>query len=374
MAADARNRVLLTADTVGGVWTYAIELARGLASRHWQVHLATMGAPLSRGQRGEAAAVPGLQLHEGPWKLEWMEAPWADLEHAARWLLALEQELRPRVVHLNQYCFGVLPFQAPTLLVAHSCVSSWWRAVHGTPAPAQWARYRDCVAQGLAGASCVGAPTAAMLQNLTRDYGWQGPGVVLPNGRDPRLFAPAAVRQPFVLSAGRLWDEAKNLSALETVAPGLPWPIRVAGSLEAPQGHQRKPQWVQALGQLPPAELAREMSRAAIYALPARYEPFGLSVLEAAMSGCALVLGDIDSLRENWQEAALFVDPSDPAALKGALRRLITDTALRETLADAARQRARHFSAERMVQAVLAAYCGLPVRRPSRSPEESSCA
>ncbi len=33
--------------------------------------------------------------------------------------------------------------------------------------------------------------------------------------------------------------------------------------------------------------------------LPARYEPFGLSVLEAALSGCALVLGDIPSLRES---------------------------------------------------------------------------
>ena len=52
------------------------------------------------------------------------------------------------------------------------------------------------------------------------------------------------------------------------------------------------------------------MGRAAIYALPARYEPFGLSILEAALSGCALVIGDIPSLREIWADAALFV-PSD---------------------------------------------------------------
>ncbi len=373
MAAEA-PRVLLTADTVGGVWTYAVELARGLAAQRWQVHLATMGAPLSRIQRTEVAATPGLQVHEGRWKLEWMQDPWSDLESAARWLLALEQELRPRIVHLNQFFFGALPFQAPTLVVAHSCVLSWWRAVHGTHAPPEWDGYRDGVARGLSGATRVGAPTLAMLRGLSRDYGWQGEGLVLPNGRDPRLFSPAAVRQPFVLAAGRLWDEAKNLSALEAAAPGLPWPIRVAGSCEGPDGGQRQPQWVQSLGPLPPADLAREMGRAAIYALPARYEPFGLSVLEAAFSGCALVLGDIDSLRETWADAALFVPPEDPSALKAALKRLITDAALRERLALAARERAQRFPAQRMVQAVLAAYAGLPAHKPRQPSEEPTCA
>ena len=65
-------------------------------------------------------------------------------------------------------------------------------------------------------------------------------------------------------------------------------------------------------GRLTPPQMARVVSRApSIYALPARYEPFGLSVLEAALSGCALVLGDIPSLREIWDGAALFVDPDD---------------------------------------------------------------
>ena len=57
------------------------------------------------------------------------------------------------------------------------------------------------------------------------------------------------------------------------------------------------------LGSLSPRALAAWLARAAIYCLPARYEPFGLSVLEAALSGCALVLGDIPSLREIWDDA-----------------------------------------------------------------------
>ena len=47
------------------------------------------------------------------------------------------------------------------------------------------------------------------------------------------------------------------------------------------------------LGVLAPAELRRKLERAAIFAAPALYEPFGLGILEAAAAGCALVLGDI---------------------------------------------------------------------------------
>src|SRR5436190_23853133 len=38
------QRVLMTADTVGGVWTYALELARVLCEQEVEITLATMGA------------------------------------------------------------------------------------------------------------------------------------------------------------------------------------------------------------------------------------------------------------------------------------------------------------------------------------------
>jgi glycosyltransferase involved in cell wall biosynthesis len=107
------------------------------------------------------------------------------------------------------------------------------------------------------------------------------------------------------------------------------------------------------------------MSRAAIYALPARYEPFGLSVLEAGLAGCALVLGDIPSLREHWDRAALFVPPDDSAALVHAIRLLIEDESRRHMLQRQARSRARWFSVDRMVDQYLQVY-GQILQRPAR--------
>ena len=359
MAGERTPSVLLTADTVGGVWTYALDLSRALGQAGWQVHLATMGAPVSPIQRAQLRdAAPGATLHDGGHKLEWMPDPWDDVDRAGLWLLELERELRPDVVHLNQFAFGALPFAAPTLLVAHSCVLSWWRAVHGCAAPAEWDTYRQRVASGLRGASLVAAPTAAMLRSLPSNYDFDTPTAVLPNGRDEALFAPAD-KQDRVFTAGRFWDLAKNLAVLDEVAAAVPWPVRAAGSCEGPGGSVVAPRAVQALGLLTPREIAREMAEATIYALPARYEPFGLSVLEAAHSGCALVLGDIASLRELWDGAALFVAPGDAVALRRALQQLIEQPTERQRLAALARQRARRYSLAGMRDAVLGAYRSL---------------
>ena len=353
------GHVLMTADTVGGVWSYALELAAALGERGVRVSLATMGAPLTPGQRAQAAALPATTVHESAFRLEWQEEPWGDVERAGEWLLSLERRLDPDVVHLNQFAFGALPFVAPTLLVAHSCVCSWWRAVHREPAPARWDRYRQVVGAGLRGATLVGAPTRAMLDSLRENYGVADGGVALPNGRAADRFPPGE-KEPVVLSAGRIWDAAKNLAALEEVAGRVPWPIRVAGTDRHPDGGRRAMQGVTALGELPAARLAAELSHAAIFALPARYEPFGLAALEAALAGCALVLGDVPSLREVWGNTAHFVPPDDHDALARALGELIADEPRRTALARAARDRALGFSPEGMVAAYLGAYARLP--------------
>jgi glycogen(starch) synthase len=364
MHAESNGHVLMTVDTVGGVWHQGLELAAGLVRRGMRVSLATMGARLTPAQRTQAAALRGVQVHESSWRLEWMDDARDDVCHAGDWLLGLEARLRPDVVHLNQFAFGAWPFAAPTLVVAHSCVLSWWRAVHGERAPAAWDAYRDIVRRGLAGATLVGAPTQAMLDALAFEHGHVRGGVVLPNGRSPADFRPGE-KQPVILSAGRLWDPAKNLAALEAVAPRLPWPVRVGGARVEPgraapsNAAAVRDSAVQWLGELAPAELAAQFAEASIYALPARYEPFGLSALEAALSGCALVLGDVPSLREVWGDAAVYVPPGNANALRAALMQLIDGPRQREQMAQRARIRARCFTPSRMVQAYLGAYARL---------------
>jgi glycogen(starch) synthase len=360
------RKLLMTADAVGGVWDYALELARGLGrTAGVEVVLAVMGPPPDEGQTAAARALANVELVLGPYRLEWMEEPWQDLAAAGPWLLDLATRRAVDLVHLNGFVHAALPFAAPRLVVGHSCVLSWWRAVRHAPAPPAWARYRSAVGEGLIAADAVVTPTAAMLAALEAEYGCVRSAAVIPNGRSAADFRPEC-KQPFVLSAGRLWDEAKNAAGLARVADRLPWPVKIAGAVRPSFGGSSPPAFaceaaanLHCLGRLSPRALAAQYAAASLYALPARYEPFGLTVLEAALAGAALVLGDIPSLRELWQDAAVFVASEDEDALCAALAAIIADPGLRAGLARRARARAAQFSAEAMVRGYLAAYAAL---------------
>jgi glycogen synthase len=348
-------KILMTTDTVGGVWCYVMELTHALERFGAEVALATMGAELAPWQRTEIAARPNITLYESEYRLEWMPDPWASVEEASGWLLELAGKLRPDVVHLNNYAQGALPWPAPVLMVGHSCVLSWWQAVYGRSAPPTWSRYRQVVADGVGAADMIVAPTQAMLSTLDQFYGPLPEARVIPNAREPAAYLPAR-KEPLVLAAGRLWDAAKNVQMLAQAAQGLAWPVVVAGEAQHPDRWAASFPNVRALGKLTPAQLASWYARAAIYALPARYEPFGLSALEAALSGCALVLGDIPSLREVWGDAAMFVEPEDHQALQRAIELLIADARLRTRFAARARRRALQFTPRAIGRGYFAAY------------------
>ena len=343
------NRVLMTTDTVGGVWNFSLELAEALGRRGIDVALAALGVLPSDAQRAEARSA-GARLYESAFKLEWMDNPWADVEASGRWLLELERAIAPDLIHLNSYGHGALLWSSPVVLTAHSCVVSWWDAVKGGAPPAEWNRYRQEVKRSLDAADLVTAPTHAMLAALRAHYGDSPRSRVVLNGRSPGCFRRGP-KEDFVLSAGRLWDEAKNIRALVEVAPKLAWPVYVAG-----EARRAVLSGCRALGRLPSAALADWYARASIYALPAYYEPFGLTALEAALSGCALVLGDIPSLREIWDGAAVFVAPGDRRGLRSALNSLIENRPRRIELACRAYRRALDLGADRMALDYLSAY------------------
>jgi glycogen synthase len=348
-------KLLLTADTIGGVWSYALELARQLSNRGVEVGLASMGSVPTAEQRSEAHRIHGLTLWESRFKLEWMDDPWDDVRRAGDWLLGLQANFGADLVHLNDYAHSALPWEVPTLVVGHSCVLSWWEAVKGERPPRSWDRYRQEVARGLRSARLIVTPSATMRRALERHYGPLGQTRVIPNGRDPERFRPRD-KSPMILTAGRLWDQAKNIAAVERVAPLLPWPVYIAGELgstDAVTSMSKKPCF---LGRLETDELAGWLGRCAVYVLPAHYEPFGLSILEAGFAGSALVLGDIPSLRELWDNAALFVPPDDHEMLAQTLLGLITDTSRRLELSDRSRSRAFSFTAEQMAETYLATY------------------
>ena len=358
------RRILMTADAVGGVWSYALDLATELAKQDVATVLAVTG-PISAEQREQAAAIPALALEAAPFKLEWMTDAESDLPAAGTWLLSLARMHQVELIHLNSYAPALLEWDAPTVLVAHSCLATWWSCVHGTKPDAGWSAYLHRVRDALAMADAVIAPSRAMLADLRAAY--QGPPLaharVIYNGRDLSRFPASLAKEPFVLCAGRLWDLGKGIGVLNEAASGLDWPVYAAGPLSGPaDGEGAEFEALIHLGCLAESELANWMRCAAIFCSPSLYEPFGLAVLEAAMSGAALVLADIPTFRELWDGAAVFVPPSDADGLRHTLRQLIGQQDRIAELGKAARMRSAAYTLSRSVRSYAELYSELLTR------------
>ncbi|WP_051286306.1 glycosyltransferase family 4 protein [Salinimicrobium terrae] len=345
---DKKMKVLMTTDTVGGVWVYSLELCRALAQYDVHVHLVALGGWPSPAQQVEAEKIPNVTCYKSDYKLEWMEDPWEDVEQSRKWINSIYQTAQPDLVHFNNYAHVEEEWTAPVITVFHSCVRTWWQAVKGKNAPEDWDRYSQIVKESLEESHIVVAPTKAILKSAQDAHLFTSETMVIHNGR----ILPSEVTKPqekFILCLGRMWDEAKNLSLLSNIAERLPWPVYVAGDAVNPNtGKECSLKNVKFLGKLSPEEVQEWMQRASIFVSPTRYEPFGLAILEAAGNGCALVLSELETLKELWHDAALFFDPKDEAEAEKTIAHLLESSQFLEELSGKARARAGEYSAEKM--------------------------
>jgi len=113
---------------------------------------------------------------------------------------------------------------------------------------------------------------------------------------------------------------------------------------------------VRFLGFVPDRTLAVLYRLAAVFVFPSLYEGFGLPPLEAMASGTPVITSNVSSLPEVVGDAAVLIDPYDPDAIAGAIRRVLEDEDLRRDLRRRGLERARHFSWDRSIARVRRIY------------------
>ena len=332
-------RVLMTTDAVGGVWQYSLELAAALEA---EVVLAVLGPAPDEGQRA-AAQGAGLRLVETGLPLDWLSDGPQPVLAAGAAIADLAREVRADVVHLNAPALAVAGFDQPVVVVNHGCLGTWWDAARGGPVDPALAWLPELIGRGLRAADCVTAPTRAYAEATARLYGLPVIPTAVHNGRTP---LPLPDAQPFggALTLGRLWDEVKDATTLDKAAEQLGAPFVAIGATRAPHGAVVQLRHLQATGPLPEGAVSEWLARRPVFVSAARFEPFGLAVLEAAQAGCPLVLSDIPTFRELWDGVARFVTPGDAQGFADAIKAVLDDPVRHAALGAAARARAAHYT------------------------------
>jgi glycosyltransferase involved in cell wall biosynthesis len=196
-----------------------------------------------------------------------------------------------------------------------------------------------------------------------------------------RLVLPDA----YVLFVGTV-QPRKNLGrlarAMSIVAgAGLPHSLVIAGKrgwmaaqVEAEIAASGMADRIRFLGYVPSSDLPTLYSGADAFCFPSLYEGFGLPVLEAMACRTPIVASNRSAIPEVAGDAALLVDPADPAAIGAALCRLLTDRGLRGGLIEQGEFRARQFNWEHTAAQTITLLRNVrdsAIRSTARPPDES---
>src|SRR6266508_2410413 len=229
-------------------------------------------------------------------------------------------------------------------------------------------RYRSMLPRALRNADMVLTDSDHSRRDLKRYLALPDANLqVIPLGVDPR-FQPLAdgevrraalsrygITRPYLLYLGGI-NARKNIAQLFTAYARIrerhPDLLLVIGG---------KRQWrtgeidtafrrldlashVHFTGYVADADLPALYSAAELFVFPSLYEGFGLPPLEAMACGTPVVTSNVSSLPEAVGDAALLVDPHDPASIADGIQRAVTDDRVRCELVGKGLARARQFS------------------------------
>lgn len=189
-------------------------------------------------------------------------------------------------------------------------------------------------------------------------------------GEENSVLAKHQINKPYLLYVGRLEAKKnigriiKSFSLVKNHFPELKLVLAGRG------GHQYESvtRIIQSLklereiilpGYVAAEDLPVLMSQAEILIFPTLYEGFGLPILEAMASGVPVVTSNLDPHREVAASAAFLVNPQDPRVIAEAIKRILTEQQLKESLIEAGLKRVQEFSWERVAQSVADILLGL---------------
>jgi glycosyltransferase involved in cell wall biosynthesis len=293
-----------------------------------------------------------------------------------------------RDLQLAELLLGLLPRARRRLLYeAHAVEALMYRergAIYGSgelPSPRKEARLDRREGRVWRAAAGIVTTTAGIRDSLLERHGPRGPVRVIPNGCDvpaARDFPGLAdADPPRILYAGQLYPW-KGVDVLVDAVARVPQArLVILGGLPGERDDERIRARIrerglehrsELLGTVPQAEVAAELARASVVAVPflrslmTERHTSPLKAFEAMAAGRPIVASDLPSSRELLEDGrdALLVPPGDAAALAAALRRVLEEPGLAERLARGAWERAPRYSWDARARALLALLEELP--------------
>ncbi|HEX2680103.1 MAG TPA: glycosyltransferase family 1 protein, partial [Candidatus Dormibacteraeota bacterium] len=176
------------------------------------------------------------------------------------------------------------------------------------------------------------------------------------------------IDRPYALFVGTI-EPRKNLPRLikafgkAVVEGGIDHDLVIAGGrgwmgegTESAYALSRCQDRIRFIGYVPDDELPAAYSGADLFVYPSLFEGYGLPPVEAMACATAVLTSRTGALPEVVGGAATLIDPTDEAAITGALLRLLTSESERRRLEHLGLERAASFRWDRVAEQTMAVY------------------
>ena len=350
---------VITRAEMGGSQIHVVDLLRGLRDTA-DLELATS----ETGYLTEAATSLGIPWHIIPAMMQPIHL-WNDAR--ALWqCVALLRKVRPSLVHAHTSKAGFLA-RASAHLVGIPCVftahtwcfaegtSKLWKTV-GAPAEQLAARWSSRI---------INVSDANRELALQKHVANAAKHVTVHNGiyDSPLRASHAPTAVPRIVMVARFVPQKAQALLIESVkGVDLPFELTFVGDGPTKEASERQVMEAGLSGKVKFAGLRldiQEMLAASdIFALFTHWEGFPISILEAMRAGLPMVVSDVGGNREAVDSTCGFlIPPSDVAAFRAALVKLLADRDLRKSMGCAARHRYQDkFTVDLMIQQTKAVY------------------
>lgn len=171
--------------------------------------------------------------------------------------------------------------------------------------------------------------------------------IPIPRTMQPREGIDKLQANPFVLLQVGTASH-KNLNLVAEAAAHLPLELRIIGRLTDEQKNHLDACRIlySSSADLTDSEMVEEYSRADALVFVSMYEGFGLPILEAQAARLPVITSARPPMSDVAGDGALLVSPEDPAAIRGAVLRLINEPDLRSSIVTAGVCNVERFSPE----------------------------
>lgn len=359
---------------ISGIGRYTRELIREFAAMPTTPEIVLLFDDAERAERLRRAlnleSAPRIQVRIVPWRIfsagsqlrlpHALRALSADVFHSPNWMIPYAAfPRRGRQTACVVTIHDLIP-----LLFPHFTPRAWKTRLNPL--------FRRLMLATLRRADTIIVPSEATRRDVLRIAGYDEAGAarvtVIPEAADARFRPSDRPRDGrTILFVGRR-DPYKNLplliEAFARVRAECPEAqLRVIGPPDPryPEPEARATELgvagaIEWSGYREFEELVEAYQTAAVFAMPSRYEGFGLPALEAMACGTPVVCSDVASLPEVVGDAALLVPPNDVEALAAALTRVLREPALAAELRARGLARAASFSWRRAAEETLRVY------------------